>query len=360
MSDNDEPHPPHLLNGSVPPGTPNSPDFSGKTPPGLADWLPPGVVAIGPIPTDRKLRDWALVLQSMSIWHVPRRTFSGWLLLVRDEDYPRARACIDGYEAENRDWPPRRARERPRYASAPIPALLFAALAAFFLVTGPARSASRWFERGTSVADLVLTSEPWRAVTALTLHADSVHVMGNVISGAIFASAVHRRLGPGAGSLAIVASGVLGNVVNALFHHSRGDGLHASIGASTAVFGAVGILAATQILLDPPRSSGDRRTFVETIAPIVGGLALLGALGASPRADLGAHLFGFLSGALIGVVASLPLHRAHEATLILGASRTDPSTWVSGARPGRLWVQALLFALALAVVLASWALAFKR
>ena len=33
--------------------------------------------------------------------------------------------------------------------------------------------------------------------TALTLHADAVHVLGNAISGAVFGSAVNRRLGPG-------------------------------------------------------------------------------------------------------------------------------------------------------------------
>src|SRR5262249_27637372 len=158
----------------------------------------------------------------------------------------------------------------------------------------------------------------------------------------IFASAVHRRLGPGTGSLAIVASGVLGNLANALFHHARGEGFHASIGASTAVFGAVGILATTQILLDPPRPSGDRKTFMELLAPIVGGLALLGALGASPQSDLGAHLFGFLSGTLMGVIAALPLRRTQTSTELLGAASTDRSILMSGARPGRFWVQALL------------------
>src|SRR5262249_24543175 len=155
-------------------------------------------------------------------------------------------------------------------------------------VTGPVAGGSRWFQHGASISNLVLSKQPWRAVTALTLHADSVHVMGNVISGAIFASAVGRRLGPGGGPLAVLGAGIAGNVANALFHHYTGDGGHGSIGASTAVFGAVGILAATQLVVDRRRTSGPRRV-LDVLSPVVGGLALLGALGASPNSDLGAH-----------------------------------------------------------------------
>jgi rhomboid protease GluP len=306
---------------------------------------PLGLTAIGPVTNDRQAREWALVLQSMTIWHAMRRSVHGWVLLVRDEDYERASASIERYETENRDWPPPRARERLRFARSPVALLTFLALAAFFLVTGPARPV-RWFTRGQSVADLVLSSEPWRAVTALTLHADAMHVMGNVISGAIFGAAVQRRLGPGGGSLAILASGVAGNLANALWHQARGQGGHVSFGASTAVFGAVGILATTQMFVDrSQRPAGERRGWLEVVAPIVGGLALLGALGAGPRSDLGAHLYGFLAGAVVGLVAALAQARPWRRD-----AKVD-------RQPPRWWVQAVLGAVATAVVLVSWQLA---
>jgi membrane associated rhomboid family serine protease len=306
----------------------------GRADPGL------GLTAIGPVGSERKVRDWALVLQSSELWHLIRYTRHGWVLLVRDEDYAIAAGSIDRYEAENRDWPPRPARERPRHPASSIPALAFAALALFFVVTGPASGQSFWFQRGTSVADLVLRSEPWRAVTALTLHADSAHVLGNVISGGIFASAVQRRLGPGGGALAIVASGAAGNFANALWHHGMGHG-HASIGASTAVFGAIGLLAATQLILDrSAHEPGHRRGWIQVIAPLVGGLALLGALGASPRADLGAHLFGFFAGAAIGGASGFALRGR-------AASR-------------RWWLQVVLGAIAAAVILGAWQIALLR
>src|SRR5262249_41301688 len=139
---------------------------------------------------------------------------------------------------------PRPVRERPRHAGAPFAPIVFAALAVFFLVTGPVAGGARWFSHGAAVAGLVVMAQPWRAVPALPLHADSVHVIGNVISGAIFGTGVDRRLGPGASALAILASGFAGNLANALWHARTGSGGHATIGASTAVFGAVGILAA--------------------------------------------------------------------------------------------------------------------
>ena len=306
--------------------------------PGLVPVNPhTGLTAIGPVP-ERKVRDWALVLQSMALQHAVRWTFNGWVLLVRDEDYVRASTSIDRYEAENRDWPPPKTRERPRHAASMAAPLLFAALAAFFLITGPvALDHAGWFRRGKAVSDLVLGAEPWRAVTALTLHADATHVLGNVISGTLFASAVQRRLGPGGTALAIVASGTLGNVANAIFHHTMGNGGHGSIGASTAVFGAVGLLAATQLGVDQQHAAGRRRTMQEWAAPIVGGLALLGTLGASPESDLGAHLFGFLSGILVGL----------GAALVLAKTRPSP----------RPWLQMGLGAVAIAIVLVAWRLA---
>jgi rhomboid protease GluP len=301
---------------------------------------PPGVRTIGPAPTDRKAREWALVLQSMSIGFVLQRMPGGWFLLVDDASHAAAAKAIGRYEVENRDWPPRVIPERPRHPSSPIAAAAFLALAVFLFVTGPASSGSKWFHHGASISNLVIASQPWRAVTALTLHADSVHVMGNVISGAIFASAVSRRLGPGGGLLAVLASGIAGNLANAFAHHAMGEGTHGSIGASTAVFGAVGILAATQVVVDRQRSSGARRGWLEILAPLVGGLALLGALGASPEADLGAHLFGFFAGVLIGGLASIRLRNPLAAA----------SRW---------WAQTTLGALALATVLGSWQLAMR-
>jgi rhomboid protease GluP len=323
-----------------------------------------GLTALGPLPHERKARDYALVLQSMSIWHVIRRSYAGWVLLVRDADYAAASGAIDRYEEENRDWPPRPVRERPRHAASPVTPLLFLTLIAFFLVTGPAATDSHWFAQGTAVTRDVLGSQPWRAVTALTLHADGNHVLGNAISGTVFASAVHRRLGAGGSALAILASGILGNVANAFWHRSLGDPGHGSIGASTAIFGAIGLLAATQVVLNfgvraEARATKAPRSWTDIAGPLIGGLALLGALGSGgPTTDLGAHLFGFLAGVAIGAVAAWP-QRGHSLSFDAGSRRLGHTVAIGSGAPS-WWIQTALGGVAAAIVVVAWQLALRR
>jgi membrane associated rhomboid family serine protease len=91
----------------------------------------------------------------------------------------------------------------------------------------------------------------------------------------------------------------LGNLANAaLFRYG-----HISIGASTAVFGAIGILAAYQ-LSKKIKIPGQR---MKAWLPFAGGLALLGLLGSSKNSDIMAHLFGFIAGICLGLLYTLYL-----------------------------------------------------
>jgi membrane associated rhomboid family serine protease len=326
----------------------------------------PGVTALGPAPSERANREHALVLQSMGIWHAARRAGFGWVLLVRDEDAARAADGIARYEAENQNWPPPRRRERLPYRGSVAALVVVALLTAFFCVTGPDTFTSHFGYVGAADADLLLTREPWRAVTTLTLHGDVHHILGNAISGAIFGTAVNRRLGGGVGMLAILASGIFGNVFNSLWHVSSDDAFHSSIGASTAIFGAVGILAATQIAVDDvARARGEKRTWVDLAAPAIGGLALLGALGSGgEHTDLGAHLYGLLSGFIVGLVASgVILFRARRATPTFvrepGQRFAAESVSLGSPRPN-LVAQAIAGSLAIVIVMLSWVMAFTH
>jgi membrane associated rhomboid family serine protease len=73
---------------------------------------------------------------------------------------------------------------------------------------------------------------------------------------------------------------------------------HLSIGASTAVFAAVGLSAALMFRIYKKRHERSWRSWT----PVAGGLALLGLMGAAPHTDLAAHLFGFVSGLVFGVI----------------------------------------------------------
>ncbi|MFO0616547.1 MAG: rhomboid family intramembrane serine protease [Polyangiaceae bacterium] len=295
---NGSPHPPAapFVVSTTPLGRPSEPETHRDS---SADEPHPGAVLLGPFSGPR-LREASLVLRSMGIHHISEPARLGTFLVVMDHDRVRALEALRRYDEENRDWPPKRERERLSYKGIPLSALAFVGLVVFAWFTGPARLNSFWFQKGTSVASLAVSGHPELTVTALTLHADATHVLGNLLSGAIFAHLVERRLGPGLGILSILLGGALGNLANAAFHiFGRGE-QHASIGASTAVLAAIGVLASTQFLVT--RETSRKRSFQDWAVPVVGGLALLGSIGASPESDLGAHGFGFLAGFVVGAI----------------------------------------------------------
>jgi membrane associated rhomboid family serine protease len=97
-----------------------------------------------------------------------------------------------------------------------------------------------WWRAGMSHAGLIQEGEWWRAVTALSLHADTVHLAGNLGFGLVFGFLAGQLLGWGRAWFGMVFAGALGNALNAFVQAPS----HASVGASTAVFATLGILAA--------------------------------------------------------------------------------------------------------------------
>jgi rhomboid protease GluP len=222
-------------------------------------------------------------LAAMGIAHEVQLSPDGrWALVVDDGDAPAAEAALAAWEAENSSRP--EVAARPDYgrslggAAAGLAILAFAVYAGF-------RPEGSLVERGSADAARMLDGEWWRAATGLTLHADLAHVAANAVAIAVFLCAVARRLGPALSAWLALATGVLGNVLTALVVH----GGHVSIGASTAVFGALGTLSALQV---------PRRGAWLTLGV---GVALLGILGTGARADLLAHLFGFAAGVTAGL-----------------------------------------------------------
>ena len=140
-------------------------------------------------------------------------------------------------------------------------------------------------------------------MTALTLHADVAHVLSNGIAAALFLSAVSSIVGAGLGGALVLLAGAGGNLVNALLHGSA----HVSVGASTAVFGAIGLLGSLGLARRRRSALSRWRAWL----PVAAALALLGMLGSSgQRVDIWAHLFGLLVGAALGIIIGLLAPRA--------------------------------------------------
>ena len=268
----------------------------------------------------RRTMDLSLVLDQEGIAHEVRRVGDErWALWVEDEDGARAQAAIAAFDRENPPEVPRPAEVHPVTGAVASGVAFALALVAVYLRTGPESAGSPWFERGSADAAAILRGDWWRGVTALTLHADAGHVAGNAVLGGLLLALLARSVGPGMASALMLLSGVGGTFAAAGF--LRHD--FVSIGASTAVFGAIGSLAAL------PRQG--RRAWMA----LGGGIALLAFLGTSKHADLAGHLCGFVCGVLAGKAVSLlpPLrNRAAQASLALVTASVPAAAWFAAFR----------------------------
>lgn len=222
---------------------------------------------------------------------------NGYVLTVDSRDALSARRQLALYRKENKDW-------KPQEDTAPSPirsdgfngVFLYASLLLLVDFFQQSRWLGLdWLGSGKMSAGLVRQGEWWRCFTALTLHADLSHLVGNLVFGALFGWLVSRQLGMGLAWFAIVLSGALGNGINAFIQTSS----HTAIGASTAVFAALGILAGSAWII---RRRHLHQPRLLRWAPLVGGVVLLAFLGTGgERTDITAHLTGFLSGGFVGV-----------------------------------------------------------
>ncbi len=155
-----------------------------------------------------------------------------------------------------------------------------------------------WLAIGALDVARVHQGEWWRLVTALTLHLDTAHLMGNLVVGGIFGFFLGRLLGDGMAWFCIVLAAVTGNAMDAVVQQSY----FSAAGASTAVFAALGLLCGYSWRM---RNSSQLR-WAARWAPLVGGVALLAWLGTGDEhTDVVAHLTGFIAGTTLGT--ALPM-----------------------------------------------------
>ena len=280
--------------------------------------------------------EWELVLFAEGLSPRVWQSREGFVIGVPAEQVERAATALSAYEIENPIEPTEESYPAGTshlghlhhlgYLLVGISAA--GGLLAFFFVTSEPDTARPWLQRGSADAYPILLGELWRTVTALTLHADIGHALANAISLGLFLSALCRSMGPGLGAALVLLAGAAGNLANAYFQGPP----HISIGASTAVFGAIGLLVSLRTARLHPR----RRHRNRFLRPLGAGLALLAMLGTGggQRVDLWSHLFGFLAGGLLGF-STLPL--------ILHPPRSL-AQWTAGSA-------------ALLVITACWALA---
>jgi membrane associated rhomboid family serine protease len=225
----------------------------------------------------------------------------GFLLQVAPGDAAYATRHLSQYDAENRPPPPL-PPPPPVYPHAWVGCVVYVAVlvgVAWVLSNGLVRLDA--FELGELDAVRVQAGEWWRAWTALTLHLDGPHLAANLGAGTWFGYLAARQMGGGTAWFITVTGAALANLLEGLL----GPPGHRAVGASTAVFSALGAMSAyswRERFALPQR-------WARRWGPLIAGVILLGWTGTGggegTDVDVVAHLGGFAVGALLGATAAL-------------------------------------------------------
>jgi membrane associated rhomboid family serine protease len=238
----------------------------------------------------------------------------GFALYVEQPLHAHARHHLWQYEQERQRAPAPAGFE-------PQPGAWWGSLAYILvLLVPPFALAQGWlgadpYRAGVLDPALVLDGEWWRALTALTLHWDGPHLLGNLGGGALLGYCAAQVWGSARAWMLIALAAMAANFLEAAIGM---DG-YVSAGASTAVFAALGLVAASAWRARGARFGSSWARW----APLVAGIALLGFFGAGssvpvaglpqpevlPFADEGStnvlsHLLGFACGAIAGILVT--------------------------------------------------------
>ncbi len=260
--------------------------------------------------------DRALVLLSLKIPYAILSDNSRYRLVVPVEFGEKAKFEIWQYDIENRPVPRPKPRLVPDFQNAVPGVVIYIAIVWLVAwLAGESVLNKDWVSAGRVDGELIRQGEWWRTLTALTLHGGFRHLAGNIGFGILFGILAGRLFGSGLTWLCVVLASGLANTLNTLLLAPD----HRSIGASTAVFAALGLIAG--FVWRAKLMAQDRWAY--RLGPIIGGIALLAYTGTGgPDTDIGAHLAGFVCGFGFGMFLTLlpKIPSSHQFQLICGTS----------------------------------------
>ena len=235
------------------------------------------------------------------------------MLVVQADLAEKAKFELWQYDEENRKPKPRGEGMTLDYQnSIPGVAIYVAIICLVAWFSGEAMFNRDWFAAGRVDGELIRDGEWWRTITALTLHSGARHLAGNIVFGVLFGLMAGRLVGSGIAWLGVVVASSAANFLNTSLLAST----HRAIGASTAVFAALGLVSG--FVWRAKLMAQDRWPF--RLGPIIGGIALLAYTGTGDaNTDIGAHLAGFVCGFLAGVILTLASKYLAQRALQLGS-----------------------------------------
>ena len=217
-------------------------------------------------------------------------------ILVSDDDVLKARQQLEKYRMENKDIPKPVTHVPSGFFFSPAAlALAFLLAVIHYIITTRGFHKQAILNFGSS-SYYLSQGQSFRAVTALFLHSDTDHLIGNMAGIAILAGPLLRVTGYGQGLLLLLAAGTAGNLISKSF----GQDLRLSIGASTAVMAAAGLLSARRMTIGVP-SGHSAFPKLKVLFPFAAAATLTAMFSHGENTDVSAHLFGFLAGTGIGL-----------------------------------------------------------
>ncbi len=266
---------------------------------------------VGSSLSHKAISECQLVLTATGIETRVERDTTRWLLFTRSEMESAARRQLEIYRKENKDVKRERAPS-PQIDKGFVGCVFYVAIVWSVWLLESVGLLGEFPREGAMWAYAVREQgEWWRTFTALMLHGDVIHLVGNTAFGLIFGVIAGRHYGSGLAWLLIVLCGAAGNYLNALLQAN----MFVSIGASTGMFAAVGLIGGMFF----------RRRFISgrgwryNAIPIVGVIGIFAFMGiGTERTDVVAHLTGLFCGLLAGiVVSSFDLRRIGKSGQIL-------------------------------------------
>lgn len=221
-----------------------------------------------------------------------------YLLVVRSAHEAELRKEVEIASFLNRYWPPR-ALELPVKSVSKLPTAATIAIVVLFFWLQNRNPHIK--ELGLNSGDAVLNQgEWWRIVTATMLHADLGHLAGNILGLSLFGYLAARYFGNGLSWVMVIVAAACSNLTSVLLNDAA---TYRSLGASTAVFSALGLLAGFPIgAYLRSRTPIQQRDW---LIPFFGGCILFAWMGGGEfPTDVGAHLWSFAYGTCFASLAA--------------------------------------------------------
>lgn len=286
-----------------------------------------GIAIIGSFRTARQAHEAGLSVLAYGKAYWVHPSEDRYQLVVQKEFASELKREVEIAALQNRYWPP---------ASLDLPVRTISKLpTAFALVTiitiyALQSTDPSWKEAGINSSEAVWElGEWWRIVTAMTLHADLSHLAGNLLGLSLFGYLSCRYLGNGLAWLLIVLSAAAANTASVLTNLGEP---YQSLGASTAVFAALGLI--TGFPIGTFIRSKDPIQQRDWLIPFFGGCILFAWMGGGEfPTDVAAHLWSFLFGliaaTLVGATAlHAKLRNVHQTVLLLVTPSLLAAAWL--------------------------------